>query len=258
MSHRDRIRLVCTVVAVAALAGCATEAEPAPAVAALEQSVRAQPLRVLGHGPLGDLVVTGIEWAPPAAADGAEHLALAWRGETGALQPLTLPAGAIDARVWRGDAVALGTDARLVRVGDGGVEVLAASVLGELTVSDDGSALVYVTAHEELGDLHVATAAGDVVVARGLQSAGRARFTPDGAGLVFVGALRGGVAGVLFAPLDGSLMARALTNGTLRSGRPWGDAFVPPPGSAQDFSFDGELVRWAADGVTVQRTWRQL
>lgn len=258
MSHRDCIRLVCTVLAVAALAGCATEADPAPAAAALEQSERAQTLRVLGRGTLGELVVTGIAWAPPADADGAEHLALAWRDDAGFLAPLALPAGAIDARVWRDEAVVLGTDARIVRVGEGGIEVLAADVLGELAVSDDGSALVYVTAQEELGDLHLATAAGDVVVARGLQSAGRARFTPDGAGLVFVGALRGGVAGVLFAPLDGSLAVRALTNGTLRSGRPWGDAFVPPPGSAQDFSFDGQLVRWAADGVTVQRTWRQL
>jgi len=254
MSHRDRIRILPLAFAMAGLAACATEADAIGqgGTAALEQTQR-----VLGRSAAGELLVTGIEWTAPPGADGADHLALAWRDRFGLLQPLTFPAGAIDARVWRGEPVVLGSDGRLVRVAGRRVEELAMGVVGELAVSDDGAALVYATKNDELGELHVATAAGDTVVARGLQSAGRARFTPDGSGLVFVGAQRGGVAGVLFAPLDGSLAVRALTNGTLRSGRPWGDAFVPPPGSAESFSFDGDLVQWAAEGVTVQRTWRQ-
>lgn len=255
---KERARRCSVVVALAALvalAACSTE-QPVPSAAATGSLENV--LATLGHGSRGELIVLAVDWTPPPGADGASRLSLGWRDASGNVTRLAPPAGAIGARVWCDDAVVLGEDGKLVRFGVHGITELASDVLGELATSDDGLLLAYVTADAELGALHVASDERDVVVARGLGSAGRVRFTPDLSAVVFVGADAGGVAGVWVASVDASVPAHALSNGALRAGHAAPAAFVPVPGRAEDFSFVGsDVVRWSSEGVTVERAWRQ-
>ena len=211
---------------------------------------------VLGRGAAGALVVAAVEWTAPEGADGAPRLALAWRGADGTLSPIALPSPAVDAEVWQGAAAVLTQEGALYRAEGAALEPIAQDVIGELGVSDDGARLAYVVEDgEALGTLHV-KGESDVVIARGLQSAGRFRFTPEGQAILFVGAERGGVAGLWVAALDGS-GARPLTNEGLRTGRPWNGAFVEPPAAAADLEIDGDTVRYMTSEGAVERTWRQ-
>ena len=257
MTHRARHCFeAVALAALVAAGGCTSVTEPASTGAAAAPLESA--LTTLGHGSRGELVVLAVEWTPPPGADGASHLAIGWRDADGRVTRLAPPRGAIGARVWRDDAVVLGEDGSLVRLGSGGARELASSVLGELATSDDGTLLAYTTADGELGALHVASEARDVIVARGLASAGRVRFTPDLSAVIFVGADSGGVAGVWVASVDGSFAAHALTNGALRAGTAWQASFVPVPGRAEDFVLVGsDVVRWTSEGRAVERTWRQ-
>jgi hypothetical protein len=69
----------------------------------------------------------------------------------------------------------------------------------------------------------------------------------DGEQIVLVGSANGGVAGVWIATTDGALAC--VTNCGLRTGRPWGDAYLPPPGDRESIRIDGEQITYvAADG----------
>ena len=59
--------------------------------------------------------------------------------------------------------------------------------------------------------------------------------------VVFVGSEVGGVSGVWIADGTG---VRCLTNCDLRTGQPWGDRYVAPPGNTATVRVSGTQVEW--------------
>jgi hypothetical protein len=102
---------------------------------------------------------------------------------------------------------------------------------------------LYVAQKDAGAEVHVLDADGaDRVLTTGLASAGLLAPQPDGT-IFFVGARNGGVAG-LWSISAGK--TRCLTNCDLRTGQPWGDRFVPPPGDTAAISVAGQRVEWDA------------
>lgn len=140
-------------------------------------------------------------------------------------------------------AAVLTAERRLLRIELAGEpEPIAEDVAFVPVVSLDGAHLAYATL--EAGALHVLDALGDRTVAEGLGSIGALAFSPDGARVAFVGARRGGIAGVWLADARGRDAARCLTNCTLETGEPL-DGRVPLP--AQPIRFEGGALRWVDD-----------
>lgn len=116
---------------------------------------------------------------------------------------------------------------------DGDGAVLDRGVIPELEVSADGRMLAYPhAAGEDAGvfvmerDLGAWPAPRHVT--EGLALADRPLFLPDGR-LVVVGAVASGIAGLWLVDPRGDAEPIPVTNATLRTGRPLGAAFVPPP-----------------------------
>ncbi len=146
-------------------------------------------------------------------------------------------------------AAVLTSDRRLVRVGLTGAPVpLADDVAFVPVVSRDGTHLAYATL--EAGALHVLDALGDRTVAEGLGSIGGLAFSPEGARVAFVGARRGGIAGVWLADARGREPARCLTNCALEAGGPLEDR-VPLP--AQPLRFEDGALTWIDDAGGAHR-----
>jgi len=146
-------------------------------------------------------------------------------------------------------------DHRLARFGiEGAPRLIARSVSSPPWVGVDR--IVYASEVGDTVELRALAQGAETTLARGLASAGMYRLGPDAQGLFFVGAKNGGVAGLWFARFDAD-EARCLTNCELRTGQPWGDAFVPPPGSAESLEFDGDDVRYVEmNGQTITRSFR--
>lgn len=143
---------------------------------------------------------------------------------------------------WRDGAALVDSESRLYEVlPDGSRRMLAASVAGELAVSDDEQTLAYAAVRGFIGELRVHDGAQERVVASNLSSAGVLRFGPGE--LAFVGARPGGIAGVWIASLDGS-SARCLTNCDLRTGEPWMDRFLEPPSRTSAFEWRAGSLVW--------------
>jgi hypothetical protein len=146
-------------------------------------------------------------------------------------------------------AAVLTTERRLVRFDlEGEPAPLAEDVAFVPVVSLDGAHLAYATL--EAGALHVLDALGDRTVAADLGSIGALAFSPDGARVAFVGARRGGIAGVWLADARGLGPARCLTNCALETGGPL-DGRVPLP--AQPIAFDGSALTWMDDAGGAHR-----
>lgn len=146
-----------------------------------------------------------------------------------------------------GGVLAVDADRTLLRFDDrapGAPERIGQDVVG--TPAADGSRVAWASGGPTV-DLHVRGTGAPPIDHTGLGTAGALRFSPDGRWLVFVGAAPGGVAGVMSVELRGGAL-RCLTGCQLRAGRPWGDAFVPPPRSAAAMRFDGDVMRWRVDG----------
>jgi len=170
--------------------------------------------------------------------------------------PLGRPATAFLA--WGDDAVAVDDQRTLWLVRAGAApERIGEDATGELATSPDGTQLAWVALAGDLGEVRVRTGrAASRVVARGLQSAGALRFSPDASAVLLRGARLGGVAGLFVADVATGRVT-CLSNCGLRTGRPWGDQFVAGPGSAADLVFAGDSVSWSMPGgQRVARRWR--
>ncbi|AKF07953.1 hypothetical protein DB32_005102 [Sandaracinus amylolyticus] len=138
-------------------------------------------------------------------------------------------------------AAYLARDGRLVVIDGAGRErSLGDDVLAPPIT--DGSRLVWSDAQATIFELRDAE---PVELARAPGTMAPLAILEDGS-IALVGSTNGGVAGLWI--LDDEL--RCLTNCALRTGRAWGDDYVPPPSGAS-IHRDGEHVVFvAADGVT--------
>lgn len=182
--------------------------------------------------------------------------ALAWRSTDGRLDPIDLPEPAMHA-VALGELVYWVDGAhRLHRFEGGADELLAEGVFarpianGERVffVQGDTGEAQTIHWHDVHGD--------DGRLATDLYQLGSLAAAPDDSALLGVGSVNGGVAGLWVIPLDGE--PRCLSNCGLRVGRPWGDAFVAPPGDASGLTFDGDEVHWDTPAGRVSRSWGPL
>ncbi|MFK7985796.1 MAG: hypothetical protein AB8I08_07160 [Sandaracinaceae bacterium] len=151
---------------------------------------------------------------------------------------------------WGDGAALVDPDGRLYEVSLNGTRrMLAQGAVGPL--SADGVRLAYTTESGFLTDLHVHDGQAATTWARGLAAAGVLRL--EGARLFFVGGPPGAVVGLWEARADGP--PRCWSNCALRTGTDFGDAFVAPPGRAEDITPLEEGVRWVdAAGVTHEVT----
>lgn len=124
---------------------------------------------------------------------------------------------------FRDGAALVDSEGRLYQVWPFERRMLAAEVSA---IASDGERLVYVAQNHDGLSLRVHDGASERVLARGLASAGVLKIEAER--ILFVGAANGGVAGVWQASAIGG-EAHCITNCDLRTGEPWGDAFVPPP-----------------------------
>lgn len=124
---------------------------------------------------------------------------------------------------FRDGAALVDSERRLYQVWRFERRMLAANVSA---LASDGEHLVYVTQNPDGLSIRLHDGASERVLARGLASAGVLKIEAER--VLFVGAANGGVAGVWQVSFNGN-EAHCATNCDLRTGEPWGDAFVPPP-----------------------------
>lgn len=124
---------------------------------------------------------------------------------------------------FRDGAALVDSERRLYQVWPFERRMLAANVSA---IASDGEHLVYVTQNSDGLSIRLHDGASERILARGLASAGVLKIEAER--VLFVGAANGGVAGVWQVSF-GANEARCVTNCALRTGQPWGDAFVPPP-----------------------------
>lgn len=192
-------------------------------------------------------LVRGAASTPLAQTDERPSYAMQVRGPNGVVDS---PGPALAGALVPGGAVWVLVDGTL-RSADG--TLVDRDALPELAVSADGTQLAYAR-HARAGGgvvvIELATGARHLA-SEGLALADRPLFLPDGR-LVVVGARASGVAGVWIVDPRGASQPLALTNATLRVGRPFGDAFVPPPAYHESMRVEaGALVY--DDGRAEQR-----
>ena len=209
-----------------ALAACSASSTPS-ARAALERGATITVLRTVSE--------------PPPGGDGPTIVELEiTRGDA------RRAVRAIGAEPFGDAALVLFEDRSLSRlsVGPDGAEAIDTGVDFVPVLAPDASAFAYARTGDGLAHaLVVQGAQGSLVLAEGLASIGALRFV-DPATLVFVGARSGGVAGLWIARVAGDARASCLTNCSLRTGEPWGDAFVPPPVELDTLEIDGDALRF--------------
>lgn len=131
---------------------------------------------------------------------------------------------------------------------DGAGHVIDEHVIPELAVRDDGRALAYAHAAGETPGVYVIEG-GDArwsaprLVTPGLETADRPLWLEDGR-LVVVGALPSGIAGVWLVDPSSAQALVPVTNSTLRTGRPFGDAFVPPPAYHESMRVEADVLTY--------------
>lgn len=124
---------------------------------------------------------------------------------------------------FRDGSALVDSERRLYQVWPFERRMLAANVSA---LAGDTEHLVYVTQNHDGLCIRLHDGASERILARGLASAGALKIEAER--VLFVGAANGGVAGVWQVSLSGG-EAHCVTNCDLRTGEPWGDAFVPPP-----------------------------
>lgn len=195
-------------------------------------------LTVSDSGPQGAIVATDLT-SESSGPDQAPRVQLARRERDGTLSPI---AGKFSSAVeFRDGMVAVTTDRELVVVHpDGSRSVLAHEVDGVPARVGDGS-LVYAARFRQVVEIYHLTSEGEnrrLASFRGSAT----RLAPQGDGtVVFVGSDVGGVSGVWIADGTG---VRCLTNCDLRTGQPWGDRYVAPPGNTATIRVSGMQVDW--------------
>ncbi len=195
-------------------------------------------------------------WAAPPGGDGAPVYTLAWEHPDGRRTPAGV-GPVVHATLWRGAIVYVDPRSRLWLEGQD--QPLALGVVDAPAVSPDDAKLAYVVVAESSegtrAEVHVRSAHADRLVDRSLLSFGALRFSPDGSVLLGVGSVDSGVAGLHAIDLRAGAR-RCLSNCDLRVGQPWGDAFLPPPGSAAELRFEGDEVLFDTVAGRARLRWR--
>jgi len=194
----------------------------------------------LANGQAIEIISTG-DPAPPAS-DAKPRLLLAFRLHDGRLVPIKDEA--VSYAPFRNGVALVNPENRLVFVTPDGARRVLANESGAPPIRGPKGELVYVAKYRKGAEIHVLEAQGDNgVVAEGFANAGLLKLQPDGR-LFFVAATNGGVAGLWTVDDIKAGSGRCLTNCDLRTGKPWGDAFVPAPGDAESIRVIGERVQW--------------
>jgi hypothetical protein len=206
-----------------ALSGCASEPSSAP------------PLRD------ENVEVNRQQDELPGGTDTPPRFSLALRDTSGARIPLE--SRALAHVTFSGGLAVLDSQRRLLVVSADGARRVLAEQAGAPPARGQKGELFYVAQQDAGAEVRVLETSGaDRMLAGGLASAGLLAPQADGT-ILFVGAKNGGVAGLWRIDPAGS---RCLTNCDLRTGVPWGDRFVPPPGEVGAIEIAGTRVEWQA------------
>jgi hypothetical protein len=147
---------------------------------------------------------------------------------------------------FRDGAALIDPDRRVYEVMPAGERRMLAAGASVIAASDDASLIAY-TIGDVLGELRTHDGTRERTIASGLASIGVLRVLEDR--VAFVGAAPGGIAGVWYAPLDGS-GARCVSNCDLRVGTDWRARFVGVPSAAETFELRAQTLAWRDhDGV---------
>jgi hypothetical protein len=177
----------------------------------------------------------------PGGTDTRPRFALALRAADGTRVPLE--SRALAHVTFSGGLALVDSQRRLVVVATDGARRVLAEEAGAPPARGARGELLYVAQKDTGAEVHALEAAGaDRVIASGLFSAGLLAPQPDGT-ILFVGARNGGVAGLWSISGD---TTSCLTNCDLKTGEPWGDSFVPPPGDVAAIKVLGTRVEWDA------------
>jgi hypothetical protein len=177
------------------------------------------------------VVATPLNNETPPGSDAVPMYSLAFEYPDGSRVPIAEPASAY-APFRDGVALIDGKRRLLLISPDGSTRPLASSTATSPAPGPSGE-LYYVALYGEVAELHRLTVAGnDRVIARETKSVGLIAPQADDS-VLFVGAKNGGVAGIWRVGKDAG-SASCVTNCELRTGQPWGDAFVPPPGTREE------------------------
>lgn len=192
----------------------------------------------------GAIVVLRPEGTRPAGPDAPPTVTLGRRQNAGTLAPL--PGEYIDALEFRAGVAAVTRQRELYLMHPNGSRSLLAKQLDGLPALASEGSLFYAARFGEVVELTRLRRNGvQYRLASFRGSATRLSPRSDGT-LVFIGSDAGGVAGIWVADSHG---ARCLTNCELRAGRPWGNAYRPPPGETATVRFVESRIEWkTADG----------
>jgi hypothetical protein len=213
--HRTTSLSACAVLACAAL-GCA----PAARETARPTSAEAP-----------ELIATPLAIEAPPQSDAAPQWALAFEYQDG--RRVALEERALAFSPFRGGVALIDVSRRLLLISPDGSRRTLSSTSVTTPVLGPSGELYYAARYGTVVELHRLSEAGrDDVIARELSSIGLLAPQAD-ASVLMVGARNGGVAGI-WRVAPGANEAQCATNCELKTGEPWGDRFVPPPGTRDE------------------------
>lgn len=179
------------------------------------------------------LVATPLAIDAPPQSDAVPEWALAFAYSDGTRVPIA--ERAIGYAPFRDGVALIDTGRRLLLISPDGSRRTLSSTTATTPVLGPSGELYYTARYGTLTELHRLSAAGQgEVIARELSSIALLAPQPDGS-VLLVGATNGGVAG-LWRVAPGAHTARCATNCELKTGEPWGERFVPPPGTAEELA----------------------
>jgi hypothetical protein len=180
-----------------------------------------------------ELVATPLAIEAPPQSDAPPQWALAFEYQDG--KRVARQERAIAFSPFRDGVALVDTDRRLLLISPDGSRRTLSSTSATTPVLGPSGELYYAARYGTVAELHRLTAAGhDEVIARELSSIALLAPQADES-VLMVGARNGGVAGI-WRVAPGAHAAECATNCELKTGEPWGDRFVPPPGTHEDLA----------------------
>lgn len=204
---------------------------PALVLAVLATACASAPQQPAASRGAPSLIATPLHNETPPGSDAVPMFALSFEYADGTRVPIAEPASAY--APFRDGVALIDGQRRLLLISpDGSTRPLAASTATSPVPGPSGE-LYYVALYGAVAELHRLTVTGhDRVIARETSSVGLIAPQADDS-VLFVGARSGGVAGV-WRVAPAASHASCVTNCELRTGQPWGEAFIPPPGTREE------------------------
>jgi hypothetical protein len=224
-------------IAIAVLLTCGCVSAPGRARQSLGEGARVELVRTLSSPPLGG---DGPPLVELRVTDG--------RGDEHLFGPV------VGGVAWGDGALLLGADHALsLGMATGAETSIDRHVTLVPVISPDGRHFVYARSEDLTSFALVSRSeAGSAVLAEGLASIGALRFV-TAERFVLVAGRSGGVAGLWIASTSSPARAACLTNCTLRTGVPWGDAFVPLPADLETLTLESDVLSYEdLDGAVHQ------